>query len=320
MTEQKNDRTSMEYLFQKIHGCKDEYKRSECLRKGYVQMNCPEHPYCWLGGWMFEHRFLLEKKVGRFLKPEEECHHLNHIRSDNCSENLTFLASKSEHMRMYHSKQFDPALIETVRGAAKNYEVSRVDIAERIGVSVSTIKNICRNNNMLWIGSDEHELNEHEVQEMLKTDKPKQVAECLGIHVHTLRRRFPNLLPRRKPSGYLDQYKKKVLALRDRGQPLRAIGKEFDVTMKTVSDAIARWNRPEDYLKYEKKNNRFLDEHQKEIYKLLLIGVSQVKIASKFETNRTSLSVAIRRWSAQGAVPPEVARLLNSNKNRIQKV
>lgn len=307
-------------LFEKIHGCKDGYRRSAYRNRGYQYIFCREHPYVNSDGKVLEHRFLMEKKIGRFLKPEEECHHLNHVRADNHPENLVLLASKTEHMRRYHSKQFDPALIETVRKAAKNYSVSRNMIAEQTGISVSTVKNICRKHEIKWIGSDEHELDEPTVQELLKTRTMKQVAEHFGCSIGTMRRRFSHLAREHKPTYYLDPYKDQILEMRRNGMTYRAIGSRFGVRIKTVLDSIARWNRPEDFGALNRKKLLFLDEFQEEIFQLLSIGVPMTKIAAKFETSRTSLNAAILRWSAQDAMPPEVADRLNSNANRTMKV
>ena|SRR3990167_9313110 len=52
--------------------------------------------------YMLEHRFLIEKKLGRKLQSKEHVHHINHDPSDNRIENLILL-SESEH-HSYHSK------------------------------------------------------------------------------------------------------------------------------------------------------------------------------------------------------------------------
>lgn len=40
------------------------------------------------GGWMLEHRHVMEQKLGRALSPGERVHHKNGIRTDNLPENL----------------------------------------------------------------------------------------------------------------------------------------------------------------------------------------------------------------------------------------
>ena len=53
-------------------------------------------------GWMQEHRFIMEQKLGRKLHPRERIHHKNGDRSDNRPENLELWAMKG-------SSKKDPA-------------------------------------------------------------------------------------------------------------------------------------------------------------------------------------------------------------------
>jgi len=73
------------------------YKESN----GYFYIHIPNHPFCNSHGYYPEHRLILEKKLGRYLKPNEVAHHINGIIDDNRPKNLECLPNISEHFRLH---------------------------------------------------------------------------------------------------------------------------------------------------------------------------------------------------------------------------
>lgn len=69
---------------------------------GYIEIYCPEHPFARHGGYIYEHRLVMEKKIGRFIPSNEHVHHINGVKDDNRIENLMLFSSNSEH-RKYHA-------------------------------------------------------------------------------------------------------------------------------------------------------------------------------------------------------------------------
>jgi hypothetical protein len=67
----------------------------------YVLIKDRNHPFANPGGYVYEHRLVMEKYLGRYLKPIEIVHHINKDTSDNRIENLKLFKNYSSHM-IYH--------------------------------------------------------------------------------------------------------------------------------------------------------------------------------------------------------------------------
>ncbi len=70
--------------------------------KGYILIYYPEHPFVKKNRHIFEHRLVMEKHLGRYLRPKEVVHHINGIVDDNRIENLMLFSNESSHKKFHH--------------------------------------------------------------------------------------------------------------------------------------------------------------------------------------------------------------------------
>lgn len=82
---------------------------------GYTLLLSPEHPHARSDGCVFEHRLVMEQRLGRYLLPEESVHHKNGDRQDNRDENLELWS------RSHPSGQRVEDLVEWARRILQRY-------------------------------------------------------------------------------------------------------------------------------------------------------------------------------------------------------
>ena len=68
------------------------WKGGKFIRRGYVFIHSPNHPRT-TQKYVLEHVLVMEKKLGRFLLPNETVHHKNGIKHDNRIDNLELWSS-----------------------------------------------------------------------------------------------------------------------------------------------------------------------------------------------------------------------------------
>ena len=66
---------------------------------GYVLLKMPDHPDASHLGYVREHRFVMERHLGRRLSPEEVVDHRNGRKGDNRLRNLRLFPNNAEHLR-----------------------------------------------------------------------------------------------------------------------------------------------------------------------------------------------------------------------------
>lgn len=66
---------------------------------GYVLVKTPDHPFATKGGYVREHRLVMEHHLGRYLDQNEVVHHKDKNKQNNTLSNLEVYASNADHLR-----------------------------------------------------------------------------------------------------------------------------------------------------------------------------------------------------------------------------
>ena len=83
--------------------------------RGYIKIYSPYHPFKINKNFVLEHRLIMERHLGRFLKPEEIVHHINGKTDDNRLENLLLLKNNSEHIKLHFTPEKRKKLSEKIK-------------------------------------------------------------------------------------------------------------------------------------------------------------------------------------------------------------
>lgn len=107
------------------------YKGGFISNYGYKMIRKPDHPNAGMGGYIFEHRYVMSKHLGRPLTEDEVVHHKDENRLNNDITNLEIM-SRSEH-NQHHMKDYE--IVRDAKGRIRTIKrITPLPQVEAIGI------------------------------------------------------------------------------------------------------------------------------------------------------------------------------------------
>lgn len=98
-------------------GCAHQSRRGPAIsinKQGYKKIKLKGHPSANSWGFMLEHRYVMEKKIGRPLTPKESVHHLDHNKLNNHPDNLLLTTRKDHAIAHAHDDLREMGVLDPV--------------------------------------------------------------------------------------------------------------------------------------------------------------------------------------------------------------
>lgn len=104
-------------------------ERTHIHSDGYVMIYCPYHHGAYRS-YVYEHRLIVERMLGRRLEPGEKVHHKNEIRHDNRPENLV-LVDEAQHQKIHRAGLTDAELEQKLLQGLSAKKIGRLGVDEK---------------------------------------------------------------------------------------------------------------------------------------------------------------------------------------------
>jgi len=187
---------------------------------GYILIKQPQHPRANKQGYVPEQILVMERMLGRSLKPKETVHHDNSVEDDNREENLVLLSNSQEHHRLHAELAGGKIGINSPKGR-ENWKrktgrerLSQIDAVEKQKERIFTL-------HITGLSTGE-----------IATELGFTTAGIRACLQHHGKKIHSNII--RKKYNILRKHRKKVISQYRAGASLTVISNEYNVSTDTI--------------------------------------------------------------------------------------
>lgn len=101
---------------------------------GYIKELAPDHPNADMGGYVMQHRLVMEKMIGRPLEKHERVHHKNGNRQDNRPENLELWVGTEYSKKDPHGVRLVDQVIDMLSSLKEDERLQVMQALENLNV------------------------------------------------------------------------------------------------------------------------------------------------------------------------------------------
>ncbi|WP_158735428.1 helix-turn-helix domain-containing protein [Alteribacillus sp. YIM 98480] len=159
-------------------------KKRKSMRNGYVTVYCPDHPKASKDGYVYEHVYIMEKLLGRYIKDNEHVHHQDLNNLNNNPENLLCL-SHGQHTKLHNFFRKNDLYDVLKATGEEGYQVKECAYCQDYLIANDKFcDNECHDK--YRVENKKNRPSKEEIEALLKDYNKVEIGRMYGVHRSTI--------------------------------------------------------------------------------------------------------------------------------------